>query len=204
MSTLKPPQAAPDPAAMLDELEADIEALRVLYDKYFLGIERAAPTRPRDRLDRKLRTLEGVHLSSTALRFRLGGLRARYIAYAQYWTRILDQMERGVFKRDSIRAAQRTAAAATESPRSAATPSEPAPAAASAALIDPAHAREVFDRLVAAKLALGEATDGLTFPAFLRKLNREAPKLSEQHGGAALRFEVEVKGNKVRVRARAV
>ena len=51
---------------------------------------------------------------------------------------------------------------------------------------------------------VGEATDGLTFPAFLRKLNREAPKLSEQHGGAALRFEVEVKGNKVRVRARAV
>jgi hypothetical protein len=208
-STRKPQAPTPDPVSMLDELETDIEALRVLYDKYFLGIERVPPSRPRERLDRKIRGLEGVHISSTALRFRLGGLRARYISYAQYWTRILDQMERGVFRRDVLRAAQR-GADKPDTPNSvgeAATAPLAAAAAASittgAPLIDPEHARDVFDRLVAAKQSMGESTDGLTFQAFLRKLNREAPKLAEQHGARALRFEVEVRGSKVRVRARA-
>jgi hypothetical protein len=81
-------------------------------------------------------------------------------------------------------------------PLPSATPSASAPA------IDPGHARDVFDRLVAAKASVGESTEGLTFPAFLRKLSREAPKLQEQNGGRPLAFDVEVKGGKVRVRVR--
>jgi hypothetical protein len=191
----------PDPAAnadaMLDELEAEIEALRMSYEKYFLGVERAPPVRQRERLDRKLRALEGTSLRTTVLRFRMGGLRARYITYAHYWTRILDQIERGVSRRDLQRQARDSARAAPAAPTAA--PAAPAPVVA---LVDADNAREVFDRLVAAKQSVGESTDGMTFPAFLRKLSREAPKLAEQHGGRALKFDVEVRDGKVRVRAR--
>ncbi|HET6585423.1 MAG TPA: hypothetical protein VFG69_18320, partial [Nannocystaceae bacterium] len=59
MQPRKPPAAALDPDVELDELEHDIEALRLAYEKYFLGIDRAAPVRQRDRLDRRFRLLEG-------------------------------------------------------------------------------------------------------------------------------------------------
>ncbi len=196
----KTPESTASPDTMLDELEAEIEALRMAYEKYFLGVERAAPVRQRERLERKLRGLEGVAFRTTVLRFRMGGLRARYITYAHYWTRILDQMERGVSRRDLQRQAREPARAAP----AAAAPVAPAPAreAPSVALVDPDNARDVFERLVAAKQAVGESTEGMTFPAFLRKLSREAPKIAEQHGGAALRFDVEIAAGKVRVRAR--
>ncbi|MBL8943466.1 MAG: hypothetical protein JNK45_09975, partial [Myxococcales bacterium] len=84
----KTPEPA-DPDQMLDQLEAEIESLRVAYDKYFLGVDRAAPVRQRERLERKLRALEGTSMRTTMLRFRMGGLRARFITYAHYWTRIL-------------------------------------------------------------------------------------------------------------------
>lgn len=193
----KTPESAANPDTLLDELESEIEQLRVAYEKYFLGVDRAAPVRQRERLDRKIRGLEGTSMRTTVLRFRLGGLRARYITYAHYWTRILDQMERGVSRRDL---ALRQGAAKEPAPRPA--PAAPAPAAAPASLVDPENIREVFERLVAAKRSVGESTEGMTFPALLRKLSREAPKLAEQHGGRALRFDVEIRDGKVRVRAR--
>jgi hypothetical protein len=197
----KAPEPTVDPAAMLDELEQEIELLRVAYDKYFVGIERTAPVRQRERLDRRIRMLEGQALRTTVLRFRSGGLRARYVAYKHYWTRILDQIERGVFRRDAgartTPPAPAPIAVPVTEPR-ASDPATPAPAA----LVDHDHVRDVFRKLVAAKQSVGEPTDGLTFAAFLRKLSREAPKLMEQHPGKLLRFDVEVKAGKVRVRAR--
>ena len=201
----KTPESTANPDALLDDLEAEIEALRVAYEKYFLGVERAAPMRQRERLERRLRSLEGTSMRTTVLRFRMGGLRARFITYAHYWTRILDQMERGVSRRDlAVRTAAKLggrdgeSAAPVVGPAASPVTSPPAPP-----LVDPAHAREVFDRLVAAKRSVGESTEGMTFPAFLRKLSREAPKLAEQHPGGALRFDVEVREGKVRLRARS-
>ncbi|MBC8070115.1 MAG: hypothetical protein IAG13_17400, partial [Deltaproteobacteria bacterium] len=144
--------------------------------------------------------LEGQQLRTTALRFRCGTLRARYVSYAHYWTRILDQIERGVFRRDVAARVSAAAAAATAVPVVVDTRTTETPAPV--ALVDPEHARNVFRNLVAAKQSVGEPTDGLTFAAFLRKLSREAPKLMEQHPGKVLRFDVEVKDGKVRVRAR--
>jgi hypothetical protein len=195
----KAPEPTVDPSTMLDELEQQIELLRVAYDKYFVGIERAAPVRQRERLDRRMRGLEAHQLRTTALRFRCGTLRARYVSYAHYWTRILDQIERGVFRRDiGSRLPAPAPAPVAVAAVDARTSESPAPTA----LVDPEHARGVFRELIAAKQSVGEPTDGLTFAAFLRKLSREAPKLMEQHPGKVLRFDVEVKGGKVRVRAR--
>jgi hypothetical protein len=196
------PREPQDPDLLLDELEHDIEALRLAYEKYFLRIDRAAPVRQRERLARKIRSIESMHMRTTALRFRLAGLRARYVTYGHYWARVLDEIERGVWRRDLHRAMARAGngAAATSTSTNAAAPA--AAAVATVPPIDPNHAREVFDRLVAAKTSVGESTQGLTFPAFLRKLSREAPKLQEQNGGRPLVFDVEVKAGKVRVRVR--
>lgn len=91
---------------MLDVFEESLEALRVAYDKYFTGVDKVAPVRLHEKVQRQLRNLEALRPRSTALRFRLAGLRARFVTYGHYWTRVLNQMERGVSRRDLRRSAR--------------------------------------------------------------------------------------------------
>jgi hypothetical protein len=183
-----------DVRALLDALEGEIEALRHAYDKYFSGVDRVAPSKLRGSVERRLRDVERLHVTSTALRFRLQGLRARFVTYAHYWTRILDQIERGVYRRDLQRAARRAGEVEPRRAEAAASPSQPE--------VDEAHVREVYRQLVLAKHAAGESIEGVTYAALVRKISREAPKLRERHGCEQVRFEVATVDGKVRLRAR--
>lgn len=186
-----------DVRTLLDELEAGIEELRHAYEKYFTGVDRVAPSKLRSRVERKLRDVERMHVTSTALRFRLHGLRARFVTYAHYWTRVLDQIERGVYRRDLLRAAARTSKLRPAEP-----PPDAPPRTAPSTTIDEGHIKEVFAALVQAKRAAGESIEGITYAALVRKISREAPKLRERHGCESVRFEVATVDGKVRLRAR--
>jgi hypothetical protein len=213
---------------MLEDLETGIERLRAEYQKYFLGVERQAPAKLHTTVQRQLRDLETTRPRATALKFRLGGLRSRYVTYNHYWTRILNQIENGTFRRDRLRAQRRmaelepepepepaaaparptepTAAVPTIPPppttgSNGTKPSPPPPAPSGVPGMDGPAVRRLYADLVAAKRAAGEKTDGLTYKALVRKLAREAPRLQEQHG-APVKFEVARIGGKVTLRAR--
>lgn len=98
-----------DVSRLLDAFEEAIEELRIAYEKYFVGIERQAPAQRHKELKAQMRRLEGVRTRSTALRFRLSGLKARLVTYEYYWTRVLGQIERGTFRRDLQLRSQRRA-----------------------------------------------------------------------------------------------
>jgi hypothetical protein len=216
---------------VLDRLEESIEKLRVAYEKYFSGVERAAPVKMRAKVEREVRLLESIPVRSTVLRFRMGGLRARFVTYKHYWTRIERELERGISRRDLLRmrrglgaqpptAAEPPAEAAEAAPEAGpngqpkgpppppgskpgrAAKGRPAAPNPEAAGLDPRHMRDVFKQLVKAKKAAGEATDGLTYAALCRKLAREAPKLRQKHKCEKVRFEVETVGGRVKLRAR--
>lgn len=91
----------------LAELEDAIEHLRLSYEKYFRGVERIVPAREHERVERTLRLWEGTPPPGTQLRFRLQGLRARFITYNHYWNRILHQIEKGTYSRDLQRMARK-------------------------------------------------------------------------------------------------
>ena len=215
-----------DLRGVLDELEEGIEALRLAYEKYFSGIERVPPGKQRSKLEKMMRNVETRGVTNTVIRFRLNGLRARFITYKHYWTRMENQLERGTSRRDLLRRRRMqrmapppepeapAAEAATESgPESADKPGgpppppkdkrrgRPRPVDPAAAGIDPAHLRSVFKQLVQAKRAAGESTQGLTYQALVRKLTSEAPKLKRKHGCEKLQFSVSTRGGKVRLRA---
>jgi hypothetical protein len=207
----------------LDALEEEIEAVRHGYEKYFAGVDRVPPVRQREALERRVRQLDGMSLRTTVLRFRAGGLRARFVTYKHYWTRVELELERGASRKDLMRlrrgapspepieerSAPPSEAAEQQAPPPPRVPPPPpvgglrgADKELSAAGIDPAHLRAVFKQLVTAKKAAGESVDGLTFAALCRKLSREAPKLKRKHECATLQFEVSTDGGKVRLRSR--
>ncbi len=188
-------------ATFLDELEEEIEAVRHGYEKYFAGVDRVPPIKQRERLERRIRELESISTRSTVLRFRAGGLRARFVTYKHYWTRVEMEIERGASRKDILRL--RRAAPQPEATKPAARPApESGNGEAMAAGLDPEHLRDVFKQLVKAKKAAGESLEGLTFAALCRKLAREAPKLRQKHACTTLRFEVATDGGKVRLRSR--
>ncbi len=211
-----------DLRGVLDELEDGIEALRLAYEKYFSGIERMPPAKQRTKLEKLMRGVETRGVTNTVIRFRLNGLRARFITYKHYWTRMENQLERGTSRRDLLRRRRMERNAPTPAPEAAppeaaegsdaAQPGGPPPpppgkmrrgkvADPAAAGIDPAHLRTVFKKLVQAKRAAGESTQGLTYQALVRKLTAEAPKLKRKHGCEKLQFSVSTRGGKVRLRA---
>ena len=115
-----------DPIQMeLDSLESKLIAIKVLYDQYFIGIERKEPLRERAEIERAFRDFDSRMIQNTAARFRLQGLKSRWIALGYYWTRTQRQIEDGTYRGHQIlarlherdRMETREAKEAVESPK---------------------------------------------------------------------------------------
>lgn len=215
----------------LDDLEEEIELLKVAFERYFNGVDRVPPTREHETVKLHMRNAERQRSGSTVVRFRMQNLKARFISYEHYWTRILRQIEEGSFKRvvaeskrreyealrrrvdeegtqaaqSGVRAIDREAAGQSgiraKLDRDGGEPEPPRARPPLPPGVDPKQARELFKQFVAAKKAAGESVEGLTYGRLLEKLSKEVPKLQEKHGDG-LRFEVATVEGKVRLRAR--
>lgn len=189
---------------MLDEFEDALEELRVAYEKYFVGVDRQAPASRHRNVKAQLRRLQGLHMRSTAIRFRLNGLRARLVTFEHYWNRVLSQIEKGTYRRDIAQRVQRRKAADPTPADARAAPGRPGqPPPPPVPGMNSPDVHRLFERLVAAKQAAGEDTKGLTVRALARKLSRELPKLQQRHGGP-VKFEVATVRGKVTLKARSV
>lgn len=91
----------------LEDLDTRIDQLRALYEQYFMGIERIEPQKPRQEIERRLKVLRKEQIRNTAQRFKFNVLVQRMNTMAQYWGRVVREIENGTFKRDVIRAAAR-------------------------------------------------------------------------------------------------
>lgn len=93
--------------AMLTNLERQIERLRVLYERYFNGVDRRPPTHARQEVVRLSFELEHTFINNTAQKFRLRALVQRTQTFKVYWDRTLRQIEEGTYKRDRNKAQRR-------------------------------------------------------------------------------------------------
>jgi len=94
--------------AALNELEAQINALRIAYDKYFMGADRRPPEMKHKDVVRMMHNLEHrTFIRQTALKFRLRSLSQRFNTYNMYWNRIMRQIEAGTYTRDVQRGKRR-------------------------------------------------------------------------------------------------
>lgn len=88
---------------LLDELDGRIEALKILYEQYFLGIEKVEPLKERQGVARIVRRVQSAQTKNTAIRFRLNSLNQRFLSFQNYWNRIVRQIEAGTYHRDLAR-----------------------------------------------------------------------------------------------------
>lgn len=92
----------------IDQLNTSIRELKAAYEQYFAGIERVAPSKPREEIKKTLRRLMTQRNNNTSWKFRIQTAQQTYLTYEQYWDRILRQIEEGTFKRDRLRAQKKS------------------------------------------------------------------------------------------------
>ena len=92
---------------LVNELETRVDRLRALYEQYFMGIERMAPSVPHKDVERRIFVLRKEQIRNTGVRFRFQMIIQRYNTYQTHWQRICRQIEEGTYKRDLLRAQRR-------------------------------------------------------------------------------------------------
>ena len=88
---------------LLNGLEKLLERTKVLYEQYFMGIQKMAPLQLHRDVERKVRELMQQQIRNTALRFRFTTLSQKFGSYSTYWKRTLREIEQGKYVRDLAR-----------------------------------------------------------------------------------------------------
>jgi hypothetical protein len=89
-----------DVEELLDAVDLTLDRLKTLYEQYFLGIQKQAPSFIHNDVERKLRDLTQLNVRNTGLRYRLATLQQKFGSYNSYWRRTLRQIENGTYGRN--------------------------------------------------------------------------------------------------------
>jgi hypothetical protein len=85
-------------------LEAELNELKANYEQFFIGIERAPPSKKHEGIKRRVAALKGLFIRQTALKFRVQAVTAKLVTWERLWDRTLKEIEAGTYKRDLFKA----------------------------------------------------------------------------------------------------
>jgi hypothetical protein len=180
-------------AEELTELDEAIVNLQVLYEKYFLGIDRRPPEQERKRISQKTREMRTTNIRNTALKFKINTLFAKLLSFERMWDRTLREIEDGTYKRDVFKAKLRD----KDRDEGGAAPARSAPAPT----ISDANLRRLYDTYLVARKRCGESTAGISFDSIASRIRAQVPELMQKHKAKNIEFKVVIKGGKAILKA---
>ena len=110
-------QSSVDLAELLKDLELKIERLKVLYEQYFMGIEKMEPQVARKEVTRTMLTLQQQYIRNTAMRFKFNTMLQKWQIYITYWNRTLREIENGTYVRHLAKVKRKAEREGRELPR---------------------------------------------------------------------------------------
>jgi len=84
----------------LDYVDKTLDRTKVLYEQYFLGMQKQPPTQIHTDVERRLRDLQQMQIRNTGMRYRFATLQQKFGSYNSYWRRTLKQIENGTYIRN--------------------------------------------------------------------------------------------------------
>ena len=84
----------------LDYVDKTLDRTKVLYEQYFLGMQKQPPTQIHTDVERRLRDLQQLQIRNTGMRYRFATLQQKFGSYNSYWRRTLKQIENGTYIRN--------------------------------------------------------------------------------------------------------
>src|SRR5438132_7855195 len=173
-------------------MDEAIAKLQVLYEKYFVGIDRRAPEKERRHVSEKMRQLKTTLVKNTALRFRIQTMFAKLLSFERMWDRTLREIEEGTYKRDVFKARLRD-------PRRGA--GEQPQKAPQAPQLSDQMLRKLYDTYLVARQRTGESVAGLSYDSLASRIRSQVPELMKQHKARNIEFKVVIKGGKAVLKA---
>jgi hypothetical protein len=180
----------------LNDLDEGIQNLQVLYEKYFIGLDRKPPEQERKRISEKARELRTTAIRNTALKFKINTLFAKLISFERMWDRTLREIEDGTYKRDVFKAKMHQRE--REDPHAQAAAPRKAPASPA---ISDANLRRLYDTYLVARQRCGEPITGLSFDSMATRIRAQVPELLQKHKAKNIEFKVVIKGGKAVLKA---
>ena len=89
---------------VVGDLEKRLERLKILYEQYFMGLEKLQPQTLRKEITRRMLDLSQLNMRNTAQRYRFNALHQKFGVYSTYWSRTLREIENGTYYRSLARA----------------------------------------------------------------------------------------------------
>lgn len=178
----------------LDEFENRLFQLKIVYEKYFSGLEKVEPLRERDDLRRMLRDLLQEPVQNTVQRHRLQMLRARFNSFELYWQRNLVMIERGTHPRMKFRAQLHERERAAEA------------AALERSRRQARNEREeraftaVYRRFIEARRKCGQSTE-IDYGTVRAALKKQVRALQSRYQCRSVKFRVTIEDGKAKVKA---
>jgi hypothetical protein len=174
----------------LDVLDEDLTKLQVLYEKYFLGIDRRPPDQERKKVSAQLRGLRNTLVKNTGLKFRINTMFAKLISMERLWDRTLREIEEGTYKRDVFKAKYRQG----EAQQRQAAPQQRIE-------LSEDKLRKLYDTWMVARQRTGESVNGMNFDSVAEKIRAQVPSLIQKHKAKSIEFKVVIKGGKAILKA---
>ncbi len=176
-------------AAAIDQLAAEIQRLRIDFERFFSGALPVPPDELRNRVQAQLRTLRNVNASTAVERFRLGDLEARFNSYNELFSRRLRDREEGRLRTPSA------------APPAAVPRYDPAAGVAIGQHPEPAAVAALFAGLAAGGGAGLQRFDLASFEAYLL---RQVAAIREKTGCDEVQFRLASEDGKLKLKARPV
>lgn len=210
--------------ARLTLLDQSIDKLRILYEQFFMGIERFEPVQMRKNIQAELRALKENPPNNTAMKFLLNRIETKYHTYEQYWNRVLREIEEGIYDRQIQRMKRRLRdeGVPEEMLANAKTRGELEFALVQIAqLRQQAHQENVtkttkepsitqplgdeklrlaYATFVRARLSTGESLDGITPERFFATVSNQIPRVKQTYGCNDVEIQIVIKDNKATLR----
>ena len=105
-----------DVEEVLDHIDKTLDRTKVLYEQYFLGMQKQPPTQLHTDVERRLRELQQLNIRNTGLRYRFATIQQKFGSYNSYWRRTVRQIENGTYIRNLAKISRNAAMTGEEVP----------------------------------------------------------------------------------------
>ena len=176
-------------------LEHKLNALKLDYERYFLGTRPREPVMARQEVQKTVITWANTPIQNTAVRFKFNSINSRYQAMKRQWDNILRQMEAGTYKRDVFKAnIRRPGAAPPKSDRK----------RRGRGVTSIRAGSQLIDSYLDAAQACGQNVKGLTAKRLQAVVDKQTAALKKRMGCKDVSFRVVVQEGKVKLKASPV
>lgn len=97
-------------------IDKTLDRTKVLYEQYFLGMQKQPPAQLHTDVERRLRELQQLNIRNTGLRYRFATIQQKFGSYNSYWRRTLRQIENGTYIRNLAKISRNAAMTGEEVP----------------------------------------------------------------------------------------